>query len=308
MARADVDLDDPAKSGGSAALNSADDLLAQLAGDEVDRMLSEADAAAPEALNVDRARPESAIGAVSHSTISKPEAIDRAGDGGLAVGGAAAGNDVFQATEAALDGLFDELGEAKGMPAAENGESKPASTASGAVAPVPASEEQSIEDVISQRAQSLIAQARIEADADSAALAEAPALSETGVPLSAAQALAAEMEADEREHLEALRRMKAGGNADEAPAPANFAPPPKAAAPPEPIAEVAPAQIDEATVDFAPPEKIDRVPMLVRVLEWINAPLAGFSDNVRSAIGKVAIITTFNAIGVFVYVMLFRRR
>src|SRR5258706_15828595 len=63
MARAEVDLDDPVKGRDDAGSNSADDLLAQLAGDEVERMLSEADAAAPEPLNVDRAVPDAPGGA-----------------------------------------------------------------------------------------------------------------------------------------------------------------------------------------------------------------------------------------------------
>lgn len=302
MARADVDLDDPVKSGDGAASNSADDLLAQLAGDEVERMLSEADAAAPEALNVDRAVPESAaVGAGSINSKSKTA--------GAAVDGAASGSEVFRATEAALDGLFDELDEAKeaaGLPVAEKRVSKPGAVAGIGEGDAPAADKQSIEEVITQRAQTLIAQARIEADADSAALATDPALSATGEPLSAANELAAEMDADEREHMEALRRMKAGEKLDDAPVQANFAKAPEAVVR-EPEVEAAPAQIDEASVDFSPPDKSDRVPLLVRVLEWMNAPLAGLSDGVRMAIGKVAIVTTFNAIGVFVYVMLFRR-
>ncbi len=295
MARADVDLDDPVKSGDGVASNSADDLLAQLAGDEVERMLSEADAAAPEALNVDRAVPESALGGPG-SNNSRSKTADPA------VNGAASGSEVFRATEAALDGLFDELDEAS-SPLSEKRGNAAASVAGGASADASAPDKQSIEEVITQRAQTLIEQARIEADADSAALATDPALSSTGEPLSAADELAAEMDADEREHMEALRRMKAGEKLDDAPAQASFAKAPEPAAPPE----AAPTQIDEASVDFSRPDKTDRVPLLVRVLEWVNAPLAGLSDGVRMAIGKVAIVTTFNAIGVFVYVMLFRR-
>lgn len=305
MARADVDLDDPAKSGDGAALNSADDLLAQLAGDEVERMLSEADAAAPEALNVDRAVPESATGAAASTSVSsKSKAADPALDS------APSGDEVFQATEAALDGLFDELSrtsEAASSPQSENQGTVVASVASSTQSGLPATDKQSIEEVITQRAQTLIAQVRIEAEADTAALATAPALSETGEPLGAADDLAAEMDADEREHMEALKRMKAGEKLDDAPIQASFSKPPELAGLTESALEAAPTQIDEASVDFSPPEKTDRVPLLVRVLEWINAPLAGLSDGVRMAIGKVAIVTMFNAIGVFVYVMLFRR-
>ncbi len=50
-----------------------------------------------------------------------------------------------------------------------------------------------------------------------------------------------------------------------------------------------------------------REPFLVKVLEWLNAPLDGFSQATRAAIGKVALVTTLNAVGVFVYVLIFRR-
>jgi hypothetical protein len=300
MARADVDLDDPVKGGDGAASNSADDLLAQLAGDEVERMLSEADAAAPEALNVDRAVPESGAGG-SGSINSKSKTAD------AGVDGAASGSDVFRATEAALDGLFDELdgADAARLSGAEKGVSKSGAVTGSGESDAPTGDKQSIEEVITQRAQTLIEQAQIEAEADSAALATDPALSTTGEPLSAASELAAEMDADEREHMEALRRMKAGEKLDDAPVQASFAKPTEPV--PQPEVEATPAEIDEASVDFSPPDKSDRVPLLVRVLEWINAPLAGLSDGVRMAIGKVAIVTMFNAIGVFVYVMLFRR-
>jgi hypothetical protein len=45
---------------------------------------------------------------------------------------------------------------------------------------------------------------------------------------------------------------------------------------------------------------------LVAVLELINSPMDFFSDDVREAMGKVAIVTTFNAAAVLVYVMVFR--
>jgi hypothetical protein len=48
-------------------------------------------------------------------------------------------------------------------------------------------------------------------------------------------------------------------------------------------------------------------PILVRVLAWINSPLDGLSNSVRAAIGKVALVTTVNAVGVFLYVLIFRR-
>jgi hypothetical protein len=46
---------------------------------------------------------------------------------------------------------------------------------------------------------------------------------------------------------------------------------------------------------------------LVKILELINAPMNFFSDEVREAMGKIALVTTFNAAAVLVYVIVFRR-
>lgn len=42
-------------------------------------------------------------------------------------------------------------------------------------------------------------------------------------------------------------------------------------------------------------------------LEWINAPLAGYSDRVRAGLGWTALLTLANATGVLLYVLLVRR-
>lgn len=49
------------------------------------------------------------------------------------------------------------------------------------------------------------------------------------------------------------------------------------------------------------------LPLLLRPLEWLSAPLSAFPDSVRDVIGKVAIITAVNAAAVLAYVLLFRR-
>lgn len=307
MARAEVDLDDPANGRNGAALSSADDLLAQLAGDEVERMLSEADAAAPEPLNIDRAVPDLATGGpsavaiqVADPAIVKPPAIT-----------APTSDDaVLEATEAALDGLFDEPDASSPQSALLEAapQSAPSAAPSGdPIAPAKAApiDKQSIEEVITQRAQDLIAQARLDADLDPLPVA-------TDAPLSAADALAAEMDEDERAHMAALKRMKEGSPAkppDPSPLSAKASAPVESLPASDAVAaqNSATTQIDEDKVDFTPLDKAARVPLLIRVLELINAPLAGFSDSVRAAIGKVAIVTMLNAVGVFVYVVVFRR-
>jgi hypothetical protein len=259
--------------GTPAGLNNADDLLAQLAGDEVDRLLSEADAAPNESAEFDL------------------------GDT------APAANPTGQA-EPSLDQLFEELNEK-----AETKAQAKAATASAPVAP-PASPAPA--QPAPQAAKSIQPQP--------AAGSPPPA---AAAPDSAADALAAEMEQDEREHAAALRRMKGGiAPVAQAPSPTPLAPAPAPAKVPDPdpaavaglelVAESAVAEktsgimIDMSAVEAQDVENASE-PILVRVLAWINSPLDGLSYSVRAAIGKVALVTTVNALGVFLYVLLFRR-
>ena len=48
------------------------------------------------------------------------------------------------------------------------------------------------------------------------------------------------------------------------------------------------------------------VPLWVKPLEWVNAPLAGASQGVRDWVAKVAIITFLNALALMLYVLIFR--
>ena len=48
------------------------------------------------------------------------------------------------------------------------------------------------------------------------------------------------------------------------------------------------------------------LPLYLRPLEWLSAPLMVFPESVREALGKVAIITLFNSLAVLLYVLLFR--
>jgi hypothetical protein len=55
------------------------------------------------------------------------------------------------------------------------------------------------------------------------------------------------------------------------------------------------------------PEPETNVPLVLRPLVWINAPFAAVPEDARAALGKVAIVTLVNAIGVLAYVLIFRR-
>jgi hypothetical protein len=51
----------------------------------------------------------------------------------------------------------------------------------------------------------------------------------------------------------------------------------------------------------------DSLPIYLKPLEWINAPLVALPDRVRELLGKVALLTFFNALAVLLYVMIFRK-
>jgi len=266
MARTAVDLPDPQPTpADGAATNNADDLLAQLAGEEVDRLLSEADGAAETA---------------------GPVEINR--DRAAAKGGKGEG-------EASLDTLFGDLNEAEQSALAEGEQPSKSDTPEKPKA-------------VQTRAKAEPAAARPESGAD---------------------ALAAEMEEDDRAHAAAVRRMKGGSAAaaaeaavamPEVPTPLKSAGAVEEQRESDDAEEEGPTAEVEAAMPFDDPSgrgeqgvMIDEVeldaptPLLVILLEWLNAPLAGLPDGVRRAIGTVALVTTVNAIGVIAYVLLFRR-
>ena len=51
----------------------------------------------------------------------------------------------------------------------------------------------------------------------------------------------------------------------------------------------------------------NKLPLYLKPLQWINAPMMLFPAAVRQAIGKIAILTLFNALAVILYVVIFRR-
>jgi hypothetical protein len=54
--------------------------------------------------------------------------------------------------------------------------------------------------------------------------------------------------------------------------------------------------------------QLDEKPsLLVRLLELLNAPFAFVPDSARDTLGKIAILTLMNAIGVLLYLFLFKR-
>jgi hypothetical protein len=76
-----------------------------------------------------------------------------------------------------------------------------------------------------------------------------------------------------------------------------------------PVRPPVPVPQDEETflAEEPPADGSVPAPLPVRVLEWVNKPLAAFPEAVRQAVGKVAILTLINAILVLIYVLLVRR-
>lgn len=62
----------------------------------------------------------------------------------------------------------------------------------------------------------------------------------------------------------------------------------------------------QADPDAAGSEASSPLPLPLRVLAWVSAPLDACPDHVREAIGKIAIITAVNALAVLFYVLFLR--
>ena len=98
------------------------------------------------------------------------------------------------------------------------------------------------------------------------------------------------------------------------PASTAVAPPPQ----PARVPVTPPPPVDTATLDdvlvasILPAEgagrrdESDSLPLYLKPLEWLNAPLDALPESWRDALGKVAILTLVNAIAVLLYVALFR--
>ncbi len=364
MGQTAIDMPDPLEqgvSGGSMA--STDDLLAQLAGEEVDRLLSDAEVGreplAP--FNPDLATEDAAGG-----SRGSEEAAGLKGSGTSAAAGVAISP--IDPTEQSLDDLFKTLQEETDPQAADRsgspmdrveadlkgaadaqveesmaGATELATEQSAGVEAQVDKEKQRGESAIesdssmslSGRAAALIDQSKQQGGAlgtrGSAALgatdggAAALAGAAPAEPASVADALAAEMEEDDRIHRrvrsDAAETAEVGaegaGEVDSGTAAvAEIASADSAATTideelsDEPAhAEAAQAVIEAGDVDdeMEGESEAMRTPWLVRILEWINAPLAGFSEGAREAVGKAALVTTFNAVAILVYVMVFRK-
>ena len=70
-------------------------------------------------------------------------------------------------------------------------------------------------------------------------------------------------------------------------------------------------QLHKSAPDPAPQielgDSVRRLPLFLRPLEWISAPLDPWPDQLRDILGKVGLLTLVNALAVIAYVLIFRR-
>lgn len=299
MGQATVDLPDPletAPGGGpragagpdassAASLVGADDLLSQLAGEEIDRLLAEAEVEAPPA-----ERP-----ATPGSRKPADELIPdtRTVRGGAAREYVAPRNTPFEPAKSADDLALAAPPAGPPEPAAQTGPAfEPAAPAAGSVLAAAKAEAAVEEPDLSTQLNAVFANldadgpagppvAQSEPEAASGVLDQLPPALSPRITGAAPPIKSEELDDDTAAERAALGEDLAAEQGGER----------------EPAAA---ADSDAAA------EADDRVPLLVRFLEWLNSPLAACSEPTRELIGKLAIITLVNAVAVLLYVLIFR--
>lgn len=353
MGKAPVDLPDPLEQPSSPPGAGADDLLSQLAGDEIDRLLAEAERApgGPEMRRDAAAEPEEDELEADEETVvaqsaEKPDLLDES-PAAVAMPAAEAVMDEIVDTAADVSNQLDELiaqlddkpaEQTKTIAAEESNVSAAALPPTAEVAPeaiekgVSADE---LDQVLSQAATSAVAEASAEsvvedAVATTAASQAAPVSDVPPAPAhDPAPAAVAEVQLSAPQ-VDPPVSEKASVPAEiKAPAPA--AKPETPAAPGQPISATAAASVVEAETSAAErslldtalagtPEGADEahadlsdidnlppaVPIYLKPLVWFNAPFAAMSESKRESLGKIAVVTTINAIAVLLYVLIFR--
>jgi hypothetical protein len=278
-----IDLPDPLESASSQPLGNADDLLAQLAGEEVDRLLAEADEEGKRHAKPGEAR----------RSADAPHA-----DLSAAVTGpppAAA------AIQDQLDALFTEITAEQPSP-----EPAPAQEPSSPSAAPRAFSEPSVAPIAPEPFTGMRSKLPDDINADEvmAAIlgdppstprtpaaptidpAPAPATSPGATPTSALATLAPAAKSTELATSAAERHALTHHDpADELPGPGELE------------ALAGPIHAD----DDGP------LPVYLKPLEWMNAPLEMLPTTARDVLGQLAILTLVNAIAVLIYVFVFRR-
>ena len=271
MGQALDDLPDPTNQAASAAAPGADDLLAQMAGEEIDRLLAD----------------ESLTAESIADSPSSPAATTRAQP--AVATPSAPGSEPDPDTAMQLDALFAELVAVEPV--------VPASVPRPAPRPAEASRPaiEQVDTVLSQQLDDLFAQLQSEEAAAAPPVPVSPApVSQpapqpavVAMPTVAAEQPPAEMPVDPADQTSALERQVLSAEL------LNTADETTSAASPD-----APTPADE------PQEP--RVPLYLRLLELVNAPLANASETIRDFIGKAAIMNIVLALLILMYVLFVR--
>ena len=254
MGNADIDLPDPFDKPSLESVPNADDLLAQMAGDEIDRLLAEAEA-----------HPKSAQPAAS----AEPQPL---------------------VTEEQIDALL-----------AEAETEQPAPPAPPASHPTPIAAAKAPDPQINDQLDALFAELNNPPPEDEA---ESP---------SPAKPAAAPVVAAEPAKPPATPAAKSDAPAEPPPVVEAKAPPVDPAEQTGSLerqvlaAEILDADEPEEPSPAVAPDPVDRISLIVRVLEWVNLPVVDFSSTARSFMGMAAILTLLNALGILGYVLMFRK-
>ncbi|MGH7214157.1 MAG: hypothetical protein ACREIT_05285 [Tepidisphaeraceae bacterium] len=286
MGKATVDLPDPldrTSSDGKSASN-ADDLLSQLAGDEIDRLLAEA-----EVEPRPQGTPRPAGADVSKDTNDEAE--------------------VDAEIEAGIDAVMAELTREQdaATPAPAPTPSAPARAPEASVSSQDATADQELNsqldalfDELNKPLDNQTVEPAPKSTEESKGVAESPGAMKDAAQTTPDQSADAgpkdaDAETSEAEHAALAAVTDESDDADDA----DDAP----AAALQVVDEMVAS--DEAAQEEA---RADAVPIVLKPLVWLNAPLLSAPEWIREAVGKVAILTLINAVAVLVYVLLFRAK
>src|SRR5579884_4220166 len=294
MGQATVDLPDPLEQPPASSPANTDDLLAQLAGEEIDRLLAEADAeAAPPAA---AAEPQ----LIAPVLPPPPEPPTPATDAASAEAPAVVPAPQMIAAEPTAVEL-------PGPP------DVPARPAAVEVPLPPAAAEQALDAAVAAQLGDAIGAA----DQPVTAAVPLPPATQSPPPPSPLEVAAAARDVDEAIAAAAPAVVDEHEAKLEAVAPAASEVQNSPAEPVDPEASTSAAErggLNAAQPDAAMAElqaeflEDDRpLPFWLKPLEWLNAPIDLLPETLRDIIGKIALLTLFNAVAVFIYVLFIRK-
>lgn len=285
MGEATTDLPDPAEKAALDGAPSADDLLEKVANDEIDRLLAEADAGL-----VSPAASSPSAGGIA---VANGDSVPGAEVAGVVDGAARVPEADVQKTESAdvnvsdqLDALFSELN--RTIEAAPEKADLPSNAEIDRALP-------SI-DVAAEKVGEARGPGEVCDGGPAAPLSDSRSSPEGALSGTAGVGVGVERSGviDVADQTGSVERQALAGPVVEAVR-----------------ADVRSEEVGGAVADSpggvdGSQEELALLRLLIRVLEWINAPISQYGDEVRGLIGKIAVLTLINALAVLVFVLVFR--